>query len=175
MYQTELYKIDLKGLTDEVTPVEYPIGDQFFSSIEEAQVQGGSLQVAGTIRKAVGFFELQLHVNGSVRIPCDRCLELMDQPIDTSLRFIIKLGTENSEDDDDIIVIDEREAILDTAWYVYEAIILAIPIQHVHPLGQCDAAMSEKLHQLSTARSSEADEKPIDPRWEVLEQLKRNK
>ena len=172
MCQAERYKIDLKGLTDEVTPLEYQIDDQFFSSVEEAQVQGGSLHVSGSIRKATGFYELQFLINGIVRIPCDRCLDLMDQPIDTRLRLIIKLGTESREEDDDIIVIDERDATLDTSWYIYEAIVLAVPIQHVHQLGDCNVAMSEKLQQLSNARSIDADAEDIDPRWEVLKQLK---
>ena len=171
MCQTELFKIDLKGLTQEITPLEYKIDDRFFQSIEDAQVQGGSLHVSGSIRKAVGFFELLLHANGTVRIPCDRCLDLMDQPIDTDLRLTVKLGTENREDDE-VIVIDERHAILDTSWYIYEFVVLAVPIQHVHQLGECNVAMSEKLQELSTARSSDADAEDIDPRWEALKQLK---
>ena len=171
MCQTELYKIDLKGLTQEVTPLEYQLDDQFFQSIEEAQVQGGSLHVSGSIRKAIGFFELELHTNGIVRIPCDRCLDLMDQPIDTDLRLTIKLGTE-PEEGDDYIVVDERDATLDTSWYIYESIVLAVPIQHVHQPGHCNVAMSEKLQELSTARSSDADANDIDPRWQALAKLK---
>ena len=171
MCQTELFKIDLKGLTQEVTPLEYQLDDQFFLSIEEAQVQGGSLHVSGSIRKAVGFFELELHTNGIVRIPCDRCLDLMDQPIDTDLRLTVKLGTER-EEGDDYIIVDERDATLDTSWYIYESIVLAVPIQHVHQLGDCNVAMSEKLQELSAARSSDADADNIDPRWQALMKLK---
>lgn len=173
MCQTEQFKIDLKGLTQEVTPLEYQLDDLFFQSIENAQVQGGSLHVSGSIRKTVGFFELQLHIVGTVSIPCDRCLDLMDQPIDTSLKLIIKLGTESSvNDDDDIVIVDEHDAVFDISWYIYESIVLAVPIQHVHQLGECNVAMSEKLQELSAAQSSDADAEDIDPRWEALKQLK---
>lgn len=171
MCYLERFKIDLKALTADETPLEYDLNDQFFQSFEESQVQGGSLHVSGSIRKAVGFFELLLHTVGTVRVPCDRCLDPMDQPIEADLRLIVKLGDEFTEDDD-VVTVDEKEGILDTAWYIYESAVLAVPIQHVHQLGECNVAMSEKLRELSAARSSDADAKETDPRWDALKQLK---
>ncbi len=166
------FDIDLKGLTEDITPLEYALDDTFFTlSDSDALVQGGSLHVSGSIRKAVGFFELLLHIVGSVRIPCDHCLEPMDQPIDTDLRLIVKLGDENTEDDE-VITVDENEGILRTAWLIYETIVLAVPIQHVHQLGGCNDAMMRVLEEHSAARSSDADAKDIDPRWNALKGLK---
>lgn len=173
MCSLEQFKIDLKALTEETTPLEYELTDQYFAALNEAEIRSGALHVSGSIRKTVGFFELLLDISGTVRIPCDRCLDDMDQPIDTQLRMTVKLGNENSEDDD-VITVDEREAILDMSWFIYESIALAVPIQHVHQPGDCNVAMSERLSDLSAARSSDADarEKDIDPRWEKLKNLK---
>ena len=168
----EQFKIDLKGLAEEQTPLAYSLDDQFFQSIDSTLVQGGSLHVSGSIRKAVGFFELQLHTVGFVRIPCDRCLDLMEQPIETDQRLVVKLGNEALETDD-VIVVDERDALLDTSWLIYESIALAVPIQHVHQPGDCNDAMMRVLSEHSAARSSDADaEDAIDPRWEKLRNLK---
>ena len=172
MCSLERFKIDLKALTQDVMPLEWQLDDQYFGALDDAEVQGGALHVSGSIRKAVGFFELQLAISGIVRIPCDRCLDPMDQPIETDLHLIVKLGSEYSEQDD-IIVVDEAEGILDTAWVIYESIALAIPIQHVHQPGDCNDAMSEKLAQLSAARSSDEDaQKEVDPRWAALAKLR---
>ena len=172
MCYLEQFKIELKGLTEEVTPLDYSLDDQFFQSLEDAQLQGGSLHVSGSIRKAVGFYELLLHIDGTVSVPCDRCLEMMAQPVEADQRLVVKLGTEAQEDDDTIIV-DERDGLLDISWLIYETTALAVPIQHVHQPGDCNVAMSEKLQQLSAARSSDADaEAPVDPRWEALLKLK---
>ena len=172
MCYLERFDIDLKALTDEVTPLSWELDDQYFNALEEVQVQGGSLHVSGSIRKTVGFFELLLHTVGTVRIPCDRCLEMMDQPIVADLRLVVKLGAEYNEDDD-IITVDENKGVLNTAWFIYESIALAVPIQHVHQPGDCNVAMSEKLKELSAARSSDEDaEKAVDPRWEALLKLK---
>ncbi len=172
MCYLEQFDIDLKALTQDVTPLEWGLDDQFFNALEGAQVQGGTLHVSGSIRKTVGFFELLLHTNGTVRIPCDRCLDLMDQPIEADLRLVVKLGSEYQEDDD-IITVDESDPTLNTAWFIYESIILAVPIQHVHQPGDCNDAMMRVLSEHSAARSSDADaEDAIDPRWEKLRNLK---
>ena len=171
MCYLERFDIDLKALTDEVTPLSWELDDQYFNALEEVQVQGGSLHVSGSIRKTVGFFELLLHTVGTVRIPCDRCLEMMDQPIVADLRLVVKLGAEYNEDDD-IITVDENKGVLNTAWFIYESIALAVPIQHVHQPGDCNDAMMRVLQEHSAARSSDADAKEIDPRWEALCKLK---
>ena len=171
MCSLERFNIDLKALTEDVTPLEWELDDQYFGALDNAEVQGGALHVSGSIRKAVGFFELQLAISGTVRIPCDRCLDPMDQPIDTELRQIVRLGSGYSEQDD-VIVVDEAEGILDTAWLIYESIALAVPIQHVHQPGDCNDAMLRMLSQHSAARSSDADaERETDPRWEALKGL----
>jgi len=172
MCNLERFKINLRGLVDEVTPLAYDLDDQFFLSLDDAQLQSGSLHVSGSIRKATGFYELLLHTVGTVSVPCDRCLDMMDQPIEADLRLTVKLGSEDTGEDD-VIIVDEDEAVLDTSWLIYESIALAVPIQHVHQPGDCNVLMSEKLKQLSAARSSDADAQDnIDPRWAKLINLK---
>ena len=175
MCNLEQFKVDLKALTEEVTPLEWELDDQFFELLEDAQLQQGSVHVSGSIRKAVGFFELELQSVGTVRVPCDRCLEMMDQPVEADLRLIVKMGSEYT-DDDDVITVDEAHPVLDTAWLIYESIALAVPIRHVHQPGDCNVSMSEKLNELSAARSSDADaEDAVDPRWVALKGLKLEK
>ena len=174
MCSLEQFKIDLKALTEEVTPLQYDLDDNFFAALSDAEIQGGSLHVSGSIRKAVGFFDLLLDISGTVRIPCDRCLDIMSQPIETQLRLVVKLGSEPTEQDD-VIVVDEVEGILDTSWPIYETIALAVPIQHVHQPGDCNDAMMRVLSEHSAARSSDADanEEAVDPRWSKLAELVR--
>ena len=90
----------------------------------------------------------------------------------TDNRLVAKLGAETNTEDDDVVIVDENEGILDTAWLIYEFIALAIPIKHVHAPGKCNSAMTRKLEELSGAvRSSEEEVKEIDPRWEALKKL----
>jgi len=172
MCSLEQFKIDLKGLTAEATALEFDLDKGFFDALDQTEVEGGALHVSLSIRKASGFFELQFHTVGTVDIVCDRCLDLMEQPIETDNRLTVKLGSTASEDDETVTV-DENEGILDTSWYIYEFIALAIPIQHVHATGKCNPAMMKALEELSADRSGdEESSQAVDPRWEALKKLK---
>ena len=174
MCSLEQFKIDLKRLTDEVTTLEFDLDNHFFDALDGSELRQGTLHVSVSIRKATGFFELQFHTEGTVTVTCDRCLDDMDQPISTDNRLVVKLGTVYSEEDD-VITVPEDEGILDTSWLIYEFIMLAIPIKHVHAPGKCNPAMSQVLEELSADRSSdEVSNQPIDPRWSALEKLKIN-
>ena len=172
MGRLEKFKIDLKGLSAELTQLEWDLDKDFFEALDETDVQSGALHVSVSIRKASGFFELLFHTVGTVDIPCDRCLDLMEQPIETDNRLVVRLGGTAREEDDTVIV-DEDEGILDTSWFIYEFVALAIPIQHVHAPGKCNPAMTQVLEELSADRSGdEESDDAVDPRWEALKQLR---
>lgn len=172
MGSLEQFKIDLKGLKDELTKLEFDLDKDYFDALDETDVQSGALHVSVSIRKASGFFELQFHTVGTIDIPCDRCLDLMEQPIETDNRQVVKLGS-TAREEDDTIVVDENEGILDLSWLIYEFIALAIPIQHVHAPGKCNPAMTQVLEELSADRSGDEESSPaVDPRWEKLKNLK---
>lgn len=166
------FKIDLKALTDQVATYEFKLDDAYFEAIEAPDIQKGNLSVALSIRRIAGSFELTFHIQGFVIVTCDLCLDEMQQPIDTENKFVAKFGEEYS-DDDDLIVVPEREGVLDISWFIYEFIDLSVPIKHVHAPGKCNAVMTKKLQELSATRSSLEDgEKPVNPRWAGLEKLK---
>ena len=169
----ETYKIDLKGLKEDVSVRDFDLNDDFFKALDGSQLEHGALHVSVSIRKTSGFFELLFHTEGTVTVTCDRCLDDMEQSIKTDNALTVKLGDTYSEDDD-TVTIDENEGILDVAWYIYEFIMLAIPIKHVHAPGKCNSAMTQKLEELSGAvRSGEEVAGMVDERWSALLKLKK--
>ena len=172
MCSLECLKVDLKGLKDDETSLVFDLDDTFFGALDEAEVKRGSLHVSVSIRKASGFFEFLIHAAGTVIIPCDRCLDDMEQPVEADVRQVVRLGSENSEDGDTLVVAED-EGILDLTWIIYESVALAIPIRHVHAPGKCNTAMTNVLEELSADRSSdEESDQAVDPRWEKLKNLK---
>ena len=173
MCSLEFLKIDLKSLKEEETSLEFDLNDSYFEALDNAEVKKGSLHVSVSIRKATGFFELSFHTVGTIIIPCDRCLDDMEQSVETDNRLVVKLGSEYSEEDE-IIVVPENEGILDMSWFIYEFVALVIPIRHVHAPGKCNPAMTQVLEELSADRSSDEESaQEIDPRWEALLKLKK--
>jgi uncharacterized metal-binding protein YceD (DUF177 family) len=111
----------------------------------------------------------------------------MDYPIDTVERLIVKFGKDYSEESDEIVIIPESEGIINLAWFLYDFVVLAIPIKRVHVPGKCNKQMTAKLkkHTAKEADDSDSldmesddsidiDEEPddtSDPRWDALKNL----
>ena len=170
MCSLEKYQVDLKGLKADTETFKYILDDDFFSAVEGRDVQRGTVAAVVDVTKVGSDFRLKLSVQGNVVVPCDLCLEDMEQTIEATNNLTVKLGDEYAEEDDTVTV-DEREGIIDTSWILYEMIVLAIPIRHVHEPGKCNPAMMKALEEHSVARSN-GGEQPSDPRWRELEKLK---
>ncbi len=119
--------------------------------------------------------QLQFAIKGTVGIECDRCLKDFDYPIESNEELVIKHGNPE-ESNDEILVINEGDAEFDVANYLYEYIILAIPVRKV-PCELdakkfiCDKETLEKLEKIS---SESEKQEPINPMWEQLSKLKKN-
>ena len=171
----EPFKIDLKGLSDGLSLLELSLDNAYFEAIDAPEVKDGEVAASLEIKRSGDIFTLKGHLEGFVMVPCDLCLDDMEQPVATDCRFTIKFSEEESEDDE-LLTVSEDDGVLDLSWLLYEQIALAIPIKHVHAPGKCNVAMTQKLSELSAARSSDEEDdaagKDIDPRWSALKNLK---
>ncbi|MDR0427416.1 MAG: DUF177 domain-containing protein [Dysgonamonadaceae bacterium] len=191
MGKFDLYKIDLKGMKEDVQEREYLLDNQFFINIEGEDIQKGKVKVLLTITKLNRSYNFDFQLNGTVVITCDRCLDDMDFPIETTARLIVKFGKDYSEESEDIVIIPEKEGIINIAWFLYEFAVLAIPIKRVHAPGKCNKQMSSKLKKHLAQSPDDEDvfdsdntpdgdiividddsEETIDPRWEALKEIK---
>ena len=172
MCNIESFKIDLKALPQGASILEFKLDDSYFKAIDAPDIQRGELSSSLSISRTDDFFELNFHTEGIVHIPCDICLDDMEQSIETDDRLLVRFGEDYSEEDD-LVIVTENEGILDVAWFIYEFIALNIPIKHVHAPGKCNPAMIEMLQEHSAARSGEEEEETVDSRWAALLKLKK--
>ena len=93
--------------------------------------------------------------------------------METENTLRVKLGEEYA-DDGDIVIVPEQDGDLNIAWYLYEFIVLALPMKRVHAPGKCNHEMTGKLKKHSAERDEEDndnDEQAFDPRWEGLKNI----
>ncbi len=164
------YNIDLKELKEEFTTFRYALDDDFFASFPSSDIRGGNLSCELTVRATGVFHELDFHIEGTVTVPCDRCLDDMELPVSSDNRLVAKFGEESSEDDD-LIVVDENNPVVDVSWLMYEFVVLAVPMKHVHDAGQCNADMLSYITADDGGEPSGQDGAPSDPRWSKLSEL----
>jgi uncharacterized metal-binding protein YceD (DUF177 family) len=165
------YTILLSGLKEGHHTLDFEIDKEFFEQFEEAEVKEGSLIANIEMDKRTTHIDLIIRVSGSVRVSCDRCLEMFSQPVSSENRILVKFGKSIDDIDPDIISVSADENELDLHQQLYEFIMLALPIKRVHPADKkgrstCDPVMLKKLEELIIE-----EEKENDPRWDELKKL----
>jgi uncharacterized metal-binding protein YceD (DUF177 family) len=93
---------------------------------------------------------LEVRITGKVTVPCDRCLEDCDLPVDFRGRMAVKVSEEEQPFEGDIMWVAPGESVIDLEQYIYESIVLSLPLHRVHPEdvhGQplCNPAMLERF------------------------------
>ncbi len=192
MAKFSLYNIPLISLSEGFHTFEYALDDRFFAAIDGEEVKRGNVAVTVLVNRTSTSFEMDFDLNGTVQIPCTRCLDDMNQEVNTHDRLIVKFGRVYSEESDEIVIIPETDGEINIAWFLYEFIALAIPIKHVHPPGGCNRVVSSKLRKHRAINLyDEDDEDDVDdedvggddegfteeehqahdPRWDALQRL----
>jgi len=179
------YKVSLKEIGDAVEVFPFHLDDEFFSKMQNDEVSKGDVSAEVAVKRlSEESFELKFSAKGNVVIQCNRCLGDMLQPISVEETILVKFGKEFSENEaDDSVIVPEDEGTIDVGWFVFEFIVLGIPITHIHPKGECDEETYNKLKQVMVLKEDESSdedfeefsgnrEKPIDSRWSELEKLK---
>jgi uncharacterized protein len=166
-----LFTIPIGGLKEGRYTYDFDIDSKFFNGLEESEVNEGELKGLVEVEKRSSHIDLTIRINGLVSISCDRCLGIFSHPVDCENRLLVKLGKIHEENDPDIITVPVDENELDLRQYFFEYILLALPIQRVHPENSkgesaCDPDMIAKLREHIVA-----DEPGTDPRWDELKKL----
>ncbi|RLD59003.1 MAG: DUF177 domain-containing protein [Bacteroidetes bacterium] len=162
------FVIPFVGLKEGVHDYEFEIGKSFFESFEYSEIEQGSIRAEVSMEKKERMLIFNFRLSGEVQLPCDRCLAPLNMPIEGADRLIVKFGLEYEEESEEILVIPETDSQIDISSFIYEYIMLKLPIQKIHPEGEnlCDQTVVEKLEQHAQADT--------DPRWDALKDLKNN-
>lgn len=179
------FKLPLKSLGGGVHEFDYKLDKQFFANMENADVRDADLDVHLVVEHHNDIYALAFTISGTVTLLCDRCLDDLVLPIDTTYNINVEYGDDYNDESDDLLVIPQGDNFLNVAYMLYDTVVLAIPIKHVHPLGKCNRAMSALLKKHRAHGTGEdadlqdemldsideidsAADAPSDPRWDAL-------
>ena len=183
------YKLPLKSLSAGTHEVTYTLGKQFFVNMESTDVHDANLTVKLTVNHKGDLYYLNFVITGEVTLVCDRCLDTMQYPIDTTYNIAVKYGPDYNDDSDELLEIPESDNYLNVAYMIYDTVELQIPMKHVHPLGKCNRAMSAILRKHRAHQPGDEDteledqlidemdtdistpDAAADPRWDKLREL----
>ncbi|MDO5394432.1 MAG: DUF177 domain-containing protein [Bacteroidales bacterium] len=183
------FQLPLKSLPAGEHRYNYHLDKRFFDNMESADVRDADIDAALTVVHKSDVYDLTMHLTGTITVPCDRCLDDLGLPVDTTYHIMVKYGDAYRDDSDELLEIPESESTLNVAYMLYDTASLAIPMKHVHPMGKCNRQMSSVLrkHRAHSADDADAElenrlvdemdsmdavsEIPADPRWDALRGL----
>ena len=108
-----------------------------------------------TLVKSANLLNLHTEITGEVEVACDRCLENFYTPVDFDGSLVVRFSSEregydvdrHTGFDDEILWLSPDTDAIDLSEYLYESIYLSLPMQRVHPDGECDPDMLARFVQ----------------------------
>lgn len=145
-------RIGIRGLSFGKHPFNFKLDGSFFEAYESDTVSDAELDINAVVTKEQGWMSLDLGIAGKVTVKCDRCLGDLVLPVDIQVPFSVMFssyaGDAEEGSADEVILLDSSSAELDLSQIIYDYVTLSLPIKKVHPEGQCDPQMMEKLKDI---------------------------
>jgi uncharacterized metal-binding protein YceD (DUF177 family) len=182
MRKLAAFTIPFVGLKQGSHGFDYQVDKEFFEHFEYEDFNDADVKVKLVLEKKPTMLELTFAASGVVNVNCDLTNEPYDQPVEGDLRLVVKFGDELNEDNEELLILPHGEYQVNVAQYIYELIVLSVPLKRVHPGvldGSLESEVLEKLEELSPKEAREPNEKEneedIDPRWNKLKNLLNDK
>ncbi|MBZ9731157.1 DUF177 domain-containing protein [Salegentibacter sp. JZCK2] len=173
------YTIPFVGLKLGKHQFEYEINKEFFEHFEYDDLNTADVKIDLLLDKKTTMMELTFKASGSVNVNCDITNEPYDQPLEGSLFLVVKFGEEFNDENEELLILPHGEFEVNVQQYIYELIVLSIPLKRVHPGvedGTLESEVLDKLEELSINNNeNKTDEDEIDPRWDKLKNLLNDK
>ena len=169
------YTIPFVGLKVGEHHFDYQIDNTFFQYFEYDEFNAVDIKIDLKFEKKSTLMELYFSAKGSVNVNCDISDEPYNQAVNDDFKLVVKFGDEYNNENEEILIVSHGEYEVNVAQYIYELIILAVPIKRIHPGiedGTLQSDILSKLEELSPSEDHKVKtSEDIDPRWNNLKKL----
>ncbi len=187
MNTEKTYSISFIGLKNGEHTFEYQIDSDFFKNYDYDDFNRIEANISVLLNKKATLLEVNFKAKGVVNVPCDVTNEDFDLPIENEFNLVVKFGEEFNDDHDEILILPMNEYEIKLSQYIYELVVLSIPVKRVSPeaaenedfdeeefdflFGDDEYEDNEMEESQEEETTSDSDKADIDPRWEKLKKL----
>lgn len=176
MKQLNEFLIPFLGLKLGKHQFEYQINNTFFDRFDYHEFENSDIKVNVVLEKKSTMLELAFKHKGTIHVPCDLTGEMFDFPVKSKIKLVVQFGEQFNNDNEELLILPHGEFQLDISQYIYEMIVLSIPLKKVHP-GIKDGTLKtpelDKLKEMTVKKQKKAEKEVenTDPRWDKLKKL----
>lgn len=170
------YSLPIQGLGEGIHEYRFDVDALFFKHFENAPVAKSDIEVFLTLDKRSSMLVLDFEFYGTVRTECDRCLAEIDLPIEGTPQLVVKFSEEEEPEDAEVIFMHPEAEELHVARFIYEFIVLAIPMIRVYDceLDEPRVCNLDMLDRLEKAEEPQDEPESDNPLWDALKKFKDN-
>ena len=133
------FLMPLSGLAPGRTSFRWHMGKAFFGEFDNTDIQDADISVEAVVGKEGKDIYLDLRLDGSVKVICDRCLSDVELPVEAAPRFVLRFDPSAPEmEGDREVLVAEDPSVIDLRQVAYDYVYMSLPIQRTHPEGACD-------------------------------------
>lgn len=138
----------------------FSIEKGLFTDNNYDEIHDCQLKAHVTFNKNSAIITVNFHIYGTINVTCDRCGDDFDMDINLDTKILVKTDSIVHSEEDDMISLGKDEVDFDIAPYIYQYIVLSLPMQRIHPedkdgIRHCNAEALKKLKNLEVKNSSE--------------------
>ena len=153
MARLNTFIIQFHSFGNGIHEFSFDVDDTFFAFFTDSEINHGKVDIKVVMKKDIRQLQFDISIKGFVQVPCDLCLDPYSQAIDSVYTLYGKYGEGKSEEELDVIWISDRDYEVDLASYIYEYIVLSLPMKRIHPdtpdgESGCDEDMLERLNDI---------------------------
>ena len=139
------YIIDAQTLHQQNFEFDLEVGMELFETMDVADISGAGykFRVIGT-RLTTNKLEIELEGEGSVVTQCDRCLDDVTINAEAAGVMVVYFGDEAKPFDGEEVTL-QRGDELSIAQFVYDSIMLDLPIIRAHEPEDCNPEMLARI------------------------------
>jgi len=168
------FVVQFVGLSNGNHTFNFEANTKFFELIKSNLINKGDVNVSLDLEKNNHTLTLRFNFEGSVDALCDRCSVDYAFPVKGEANLIVKTAGEVFEEEEDIITLPKGSSEIDLAQYIFDIIALSLPLKIVpceinEDYRFCDQEVLKHIQSLEPQH----DQEEIDPRWDILKQLKK--
>lgn len=170
------YSLPVKGLGVGIHGYDFRIDQLFFEHFESSPIREAEIDLHLDFDKRIDMYVLDFQFSGTVRTECDRCLAAIDLPLEDEQQLVVKFSHEPGDEEADLVYISPDTEQFNVARYIYEYIVLSLPMIRVYDCEDddpkpCDEEMLERLEAEENPDNANSDPNPI---WDELRKLTDN-
>jgi len=170
MRDFDQFELPISNLKPGINAFKFEINDSFFSEFPESPLSVGAGKCDVQIDQKVNLLTIDFKIDVDIELICDRSLEKFVFPIKVAKTLIVKFGDHSEEIDENMVVVSWDERLINLAQYIYEFIVVAVPMKRIHPKYATDD--ESDFDEIIYSSKSEDKNQSVDPRWAALKKLK---